>query len=105
MICEPTWPAPPVTRIVRSLTMRSPDDRATDRVICEAQLRHPMQRVEIAAIDDDGPAQRALDPSEIRMTILVPVRDDGERVGIGERIVARRREANALAKAPLAFIH
>ena len=48
-----------------------------------------MERVQIATIDDDRSAQRLLDAAEIGMPILVPVGDDGECVGIGQRVIAR----------------
>ena len=48
-----------------------------------------MERVEIASVDDDRPPQRLLDADEIRMSVLVPVGDDDQRIGAVERLIAR----------------
>src|ERR1051325_7825988 len=105
MTCEPTWPAPPVTRMVRSVTRCSPDHLSANRVIREAQLRHAVERVEVAAVDDDRATQRPLDATEVWMSVLVPIGDDRERVGVGQRVVARRREVYAIAQPSFALVH
>ncbi len=50
---------------------------------------HLLGRVEVPAVDDDGAAQRRLDPHEVRVPVFVPVGDDDQRVRSGERFVVR----------------
>src|SRR5262252_6036670 len=99
--CDPTWPAPPVTRIVRavmSFARRRGDSRdrpAPDRVVLEAELRHAVERIQVSPIDDDRLLQHLLDAGEIRMAVLVPIGHDRERVGTRRGLITRRRELDA----------
>src|SRR3954464_7896698 len=60
---------------------------APDRMIPHAQLPHLLDVVKISAIDDDRLLERALYPLEIRMAILVPIRDHDQRVRALERLI------------------
>src|SRR5215467_12529538 len=86
--CDPTCPAPPVTRIVRAVIAfarrragASRDGPAPDRVVLESQLGHAVHRVEIPPVDDDRPLEDLFDACEVGMPVLVPVGDDSKGVG------------------------
>ena len=71
----------------------------------EAERRHLPAIVQVPAVDHDGALQRRLDAGEVGMPVLVPVGDDDERVGAGERVVVRLRVVDAVAEAALRLVH
>src|SRR6185437_12826676 len=100
--CEPRKPAAPVmTTFIRW----SGDDRPANRMVVEPHRRHPIQRIQVAAVDDDRTLERLLDACEVRVAVLIPVGHDGERVGAGESVLAGRRKGDAVAEAVFGFGH
>ncbi len=60
-------------------------------MVPHAQFPHLLDVVKISAIDDDRLLERALYPLEIRMAVLVPIRDDYERIRTRERLIISLR--------------
>src|SRR5690606_31115725 len=87
----PMYPAPPVTRIAMS---------ATDRHVGEAVPPHGLRRVDVAAIHDERLAHQLLHALEVGLAELVPFRDQGQRVGPRQRLVALRRIRDPVAEDP-----
>src|SRR3954470_1725962 len=56
-------------------------------MVSNAQLPHLLDVVKFSAIDDDRLLERALHPLEIRMAVLVPIRDHDQRVRAFERLI------------------
>src|SRR5439155_26408815 len=56
---------------------------AADRVVLEAQAPHSLGLPEVTAVEDDRPAHDGAEPLEVQELELVPLGDEGHRVGIG----------------------
>src|SRR5712692_7672435 len=63
---EPMKPAPPVTRTRTRAASGRQDGLASDGVVLEAEPAHALRLVEVATVEDDGAAQEAAEPLEVR---------------------------------------
>src|SRR5258705_12218228 len=101
--CEPMKPAPPVT----STRTRTPSGRdhglAPDRVVLEAEPAHAFGLPDIAAVEDDPPAENAPQPLEVDELELVPLGDEQHRVGILGRLVGGGAVGHAGGQQPAGF--
>src|SRR5579864_141624 len=70
--CEPMKPAPPETTALGLVAANAP--------VGEPHRLHRVWVVDVAAVDDDGPAHRLLDPAEVEVAKLIPLRDHDQRV-------------------------
>src|SRR5258708_36685553 len=68
--CAPMKPAPPETT-ARSLVVWLV---AADTPISETEIAHGLRVVDVAPVDDHGPAHRGFDAAEVRAAELVPLR-------------------------------
>src|SRR5258708_29219131 len=76
-------------------------------MIAEARAGHMRRIVEIAAVEYHGSAQGGLDVVEVRTAELLPLGDDGQRVGAlhGLRAGLAEDQIVAVAVNPPAFWH
>src|SRR4051794_26429008 len=84
---------------------RSGRAAASDRQVLETERVHLSRVIEVSSVDENRTAQRGLHARKIRMPILVPIRDDSERVRPGERVIARSGVEYALTETMLCFVH
>src|SRR5258708_38143757 len=81
--CEPMKPAPPETT-ARSLVVWLV---AADTPISETEIAHGLRVVDVAPVDDHGPAHRGFDAAEVEAAALVPFSDHDRSVcALGEVI-------------------
>src|SRR6266566_1556060 len=75
--CEPMNPAPPETTALCLV--------AADTPVGETEVAHDLRVVDVAPVDDHGPAHRGLDAAEVESSKLIPLSDHDQRVGaLGE---------------------
>src|SRR5216684_4287048 len=68
------------------------------RVILELQRLHQRRVIKVAPVENHRLLQLRLDPMEVRMTKLVPLREYQQRVGALERVVIRPMVTYAIAE-------
>ena len=63
------------------------DHHPADAFVVERQALHFLQRVHVAAIEDDGGFQGFVDPLEVGVPELLPLREEQERVCALDRLI------------------
>src|SRR6185369_11350083 len=86
--CEPTKPAPPVTRM-RMLFHSSADAAAaaSEWDIAETGRRHAIRFVQVAAVHNCRRSEGGLDAVEVRIAVFAPVGDDRQGVGAVQDVI------------------
>src|SRR5713226_4959438 len=79
--CEPMKPAPPETTALCLLLV------AADTPIRETEIAHDLRVVDVAPVDDYGPAHRGFDAAKVESAELVPLRDNNQRVGARREVI------------------
>src|SRR5258706_3404014 len=97
--CEPMKPAPPETT-ARSFVVWLV---AADTPIRKTEIAHALRVVDVAPVNDHGPAHRGLDAAEVEAADLVPFRYHDQRVGALGEVIRIPRVLDLLQLVPSTF--